>query len=177
MKAVDRSWLARCAGLVHRTSFAEPALRGLFAVDTVLVPVPGCAPRGESLWAAEQLACALKAVGLGGRVWPLLERRCAVRKSATALSGERPTVREHYLSFSVARSPAPPHRIVLVDDVVTKGRTLLAAALRLREAFKDADVRAFALLRTVGFRSRLERLVEPCCGVIRWGGGDARREP
>ena len=39
------------------------------------------------------------------------------------------------------------------------------------------DARFFALLRTVGFRPGLERLIEPCGGVIRWGGGDARREP
>ena len=89
----------------------------------------------------------------------------------------RPTVREHYESFRVRLTAEPIERIVLVDDVITKGRTLLAAAMRLRECFPHADLRAFALVRTVAFRRGLERLIEPCSGVIRWAGGDARRDP
>jgi hypothetical protein len=54
---------------------------------------------------------------------------------------------------------------------------MLAAAARLRSALPYADIRAFALIRTQGFFPHLERLVEPCQGVVRWDGGDARREP
>jgi hypothetical protein len=177
VKAVDEQLVPRCAGLVLRTSLCNPALEGLFTRETVLVPVPGCAPSRGAPSAALQLARALRAVGLAGRVWPGLERRCAVRRSATAPTGERPTVREHYESFCVARPPAPFDRILLVDDVITKGRTLFAAAMRLRDEFPYSDVRAFAFVRTLGFKLRLERLIEPCSGVIRWAGGDARREP
>ena len=130
MKAVDQEWLPHYAGVVHRTSLCNPQLR-VFAPDVVLVPVPGSAPSRDAAWAAGQLTWALSAVGLAGTVWPGLERRFAVRKSATAVTGERPTVREHFESLCVARLPASPPRIVLVDDVITKGRTLLAAAMRL----------------------------------------------
>jgi hypothetical protein len=64
-----------------------------------------------------------------------------------------------------------------VDDVITKGRTLLAAAARINEALPGAQVRAFALLRTLGMISDLHRLLEPCRGQVRWMGGDARRIP
>jgi hypothetical protein len=67
--------------------------------------------------------------------------------------------------------------IVLIDDVITKGRTVLAAAARLQAVFPHADIRAFALIRTVGFRQRMDCLIEPCDGVVRWAGGDARRDP
>jgi adenine/guanine phosphoribosyltransferase-like PRPP-binding protein len=68
-------------------------------------------------------------------------------------------------------------RIVMVDDVITKGRTLLAAAIRLYEAFPNADIRAFALVRTMGFVPDVRQPLDPCLGVVRWAAGDARREP
>jgi hypothetical protein len=59
----------------------------------------------------------------------------------------------------------------------TKGRTLLAAAARLQAELPHADIRAFALIRTQGFVPHLGSVFESCHGVIRWAGGDARREP
>jgi hypothetical protein len=177
VKALDPQWLPRYAGLVYRASLHHPQLAGLFAPGAVLVPVPGSAPGNDAPWVASQLAMALRDVGLAGTVWLGLRRQFAVRKSATALSGERPTVHEHYESFSVIPAPAVIRRIVLIDDVITKGRTLLAAAARLQGQFPHADIRAFALIRTLGFEPRVEHLIAPCQGVIRWAGGDARREP
>ncbi len=70
-----------------------------------------------------------------------------------------------------------PEQLVLIDDVVTKGRTLLAAAARVHEALPDADIRAFALLRTMGWVQGVDRLLDPCVGEIRWRAGDAYRNP
>ena len=71
----------------------------------------------------------------------------------------------------------PIRRVVLIDDVITKGRTLLAAAARLRVELPFTDIRGFALIRTQGLVDHIEHLAEPCQGVVRWAGGDARREP
>jgi hypothetical protein len=49
--------------------------------------------------------------------------------------------------------------------------------MRLHEAFPKADIRAFALVRTMGLILDVERLFDPCEGVIRWNGRDAYREP
>jgi len=75
------------------------------------------------------------------------------------------------------RSRLTPPSVVLIDDVITKGRTLLAAAARVHEAFPDAQVRAFAMLRTMGLSSGVQQLLDPCQGEIRWKGGDAYRRP
>jgi hypothetical protein len=177
VKSRDPLWLACYAGFVYRCSLGNRHLAAVFARDAVLVPVPGSARSGEAPWAALRLAVALSEVGFGLSIWTGLRRRCAVTKSATAPSASRPTVYEHYDSFEVMRAVSPIRRVVLIDDVITKGRTLLAAAARLQSAFPLADIRGFALIRTQGLVNHIEHLAEPCCGVIRWAGGDARREP
>jgi predicted amidophosphoribosyltransferase len=90
---------------------------------------------------------------------------------------QRQTVQQRYQSLAVIPSPKPPAEIVLIDDVIAKGRTLIAAAMRIREACPKADIRAFALVRTMGLTLDVERLFDPCEGVVRWNGKDACREP
>ena len=176
IKRSDPVWLPHYAGCVHRESLRDWQLAALFR-GAVLVPVPGSAMTRDAPWAALQLSVALKGVGLADRVWLGLERRIAVRKSATAPSAQRPSVREHYESLGVLPAARGISRIVLVDDVVTKGRTLLAAAARLEIELPHAEIRAFALIRTQGFVNRMTHVFEPCQGFIRWSGEDARREP
>ena len=177
VKSSDPVWLPRYAGFAYRNSLSNRQLAALFARDAVFVPVPGSARSGETPWAALRLAVALSEVGFALRIWTGLRRRYAVTKSASAPSAARPTVQQHYDSFAVMRATTPVHSVVLVDDVITRGRTLLAAAARLRAELPFADVRGFALIRTQGFVDHIEHLAEPCCGVVRWAGGDARREP
>jgi adenine/guanine phosphoribosyltransferase-like PRPP-binding protein len=86
-------------------------------------------------------------------------------------------VHQHYDSFVAMPAPNPIRRVVLIDDVITKGRTLLAAATRLRVELPLSDIRGFALIRTEGFVQQIKHLEEPCHGVVRWTRGDARREP
>jgi predicted amidophosphoribosyltransferase len=180
LKAGDTSFILKYALRVRQQADESPQLTGFFGATDVLVPVPGSTPyRSGDLWAAEHLAVALVNEGLGGALWSGLRRIRAVRKSASAEPGKRPSVNVHYESFSMeSESPAkPPDRIVLVDDVVTKGRTLLAAAIRVHEAFPCAEIRAFALVRTLGFVSGVQQLLDPCKGEIRWRAGDALRDP
>jgi predicted amidophosphoribosyltransferase len=126
---------------------------------------------------AEHLAAALVREGLARRTWTGLHRIRAVSKSATAIAGRRPTVLSHYDSFAVDDSVEALEHIILVDDVVSKGRTLLAAATRVQEALPNARIRAFAMVRTLGLVPDVSRLVDPCRGHIRWKAGDAHRNP
>ena len=177
LKSGDAGFMRKYALRVRQQARDSPLLAGFFDAADVLVPVPGSAPCPSGrLCAAEHLSIALVNAGLGGVAWPGLHRVRPVRKSATAAPGDRPTVSLHYESFIVDRPSISPERIVLIDDVVTKGRTLLAAASRVQEAFPCAQIRAFALVRTMGF-SGIPQLLAPCRGEIRWKSGDAHRRP
>ena len=163
---------------VHQQTEESSQLHGFFRSTDILVPVPGSAPKSAAgTWVAADLADALVREGVGSLAWRGLHRICAVRKSATSVPGARPSVALHYESFGLERPPIAPVSIVLIDDVVTKGRTLLAAAARLQEAFPEAEIRAFALLRTLGLIPGVQRLLDPCTGEIRWKAGDAHRRP
>lgn len=184
LKESDAYFMDKYADRVRQQVADGPSLAGFFCPGSLLVPIPGCAPRPDGVVSVtDHLAAALLAEGLGLSIWRGLRRIAPVRKSATAAPGLRPSVLDHYESFAALAAPATtptpcqPVQIVLVDDVVTKGRTLLAAAMRLQEAFPSAEIRAFALIRTLGFSRRLDHLLDPCVGEIRWRCGDAHRTP
>jgi hypothetical protein len=178
LKAGDAQYMIKYAVRVHQLALESSRLAGFFCSSDVFVPVPRCVPGSSSgTWVAADLSHALVQEGLGAMTWPGLRRISAVRKSATAAPGERPSVALHYASFSLDRPPVDPTGVVLVDDVITRGRTLLAAASRVREAFPGANVRAFALLRTMGQIPGVAALLDPCTGEIRWRAGDAHRFP
>lgn len=82
----------------------------------------------------------------------------------------------HIDSLRVDDHLPPTEDLPLVDDFVTKGRTLLAAATVLRAAFPNARVKAFALIRTIGLVPEPPQLVDPVLGAITWQE-DAVTEP
>jgi predicted amidophosphoribosyltransferase len=177
LKEGDAHFMVKYAVRVQQQAEQCSQLAGFFRDTDVLVPVPRSSTKARGTWVAADLARALVDEGLGTMAWPGLRRVLAVPKSATAARGARPTVSRHYESFLLERPPSDPATVMLIDDVVTKGRTFLAAAARVREAFPHAQIRAFALLRTAGLIAGVDRLLEPCKGEIRWRAGDARRIP
>lgn len=178
LKEGDARFLAKCAARVRREALASPTLGDFFPCAGLLVPVPGSVPgyRG-SPWIAARVAEALAHAGLGGGVRSALARSSRVRKSATAPSGSRPTIAQHYESMAWMLDAGAPDDIVLVDDVVTKGRTMLAAANRVRASLPHARIRGFALMRTMGFSTAIDCVLDPCVGEIRQRRGEAHRSP
>jgi hypothetical protein len=178
LKTGNMDFILKYALRVRQQAADSPELSDFFDSKDVLVPVPRSAPNGTSrLWPALFLASALLDAGIGRSIWPGLDRVHAVRRSARAAPGDRPTVDLHYESFFVERPLAPVERILLIDDVVTTGRTFLAAACRVHDVFPRARVQAFALVRTMGRVPTVRRLLDPCKGEIRWRHGDAYRCP
>jgi hypothetical protein len=164
-----------------REAIANDEVADLLAPDVMLVPCPRSAPfppgQRPALWIPLRICEALRAAGFGSQLLPCLERIEAVQKSAFAGPGERPSVSQHIATMRVTETLDRPARITLIDDVVTKGATLLAAASLVAQAFPGADLRGFALVRTMGLVADIERIVEPIIGRITalpTGGTDRR---
>ncbi|MDA7952604.1 MAG: hypothetical protein MPJ05_02105 [Nitrosopumilus sp.] len=166
----DKPWddVVLTSEYVVRIAANEGVFSGLAGPDSVLVPVPSSSlQKKETLWVPKNIADAMAAMGLG-RVEPCLQRKRHLRKAAG--SANRPSATEQYESMGVS-CIVSPKEIVLVDDVVTRGATVLGAATRLREAFPESRISAFIAVRAL-FPRNFVSMVEPHYGVIRRRGND-----
>lgn len=157
---------------------AESGLDALLTSDTYLVPAPTSAlSKPGSLWVPRAFAESMVSLRLGRAVVPCVQRVRAMRKAATSSSEQRPTAREHYESMRVTSLPFSDGNVVVVDDVVTRGATLLAAVSRVQELAPRATVRGFAVVRTISDPREFERMFAPCTGriVLRPDGSTTRR--
>lgn len=150
----------------------------VLGTDVTLVPMPRSSPlHSHSLWPAYLLAEALVTYGMGHHVVPLLERTKAVRKSSTAPPGQRPTADDHLASFRAKNSRLVRDRqIVIVDDVITRGATMLAAVTMVSEAIPDTSVLGFAFIRTMSDTS-ISGLFDPVLCEIKYVHGRTQRTP
>lgn len=127
-----------------------------FAPDVALVPVPSSSlMRPGTLWVPLNLATALQHHHLG-TVLPLLRRARPLRKAATAGPGLRPAAADNEASLELSPSLDSPRRILLVDDVITRGATLLGTARFLQDQYPEATIHAFAALRAVSPKERFQ---------------------
>jgi hypothetical protein len=59
------------------------------------------------------------------------------------------------------------------------GRTVFGCVLHLHEAHPEAEIRAFAVFRTLGFVDEIDKIMDPATGTITYypGSGKTHREP
>jgi len=151
----------------------------LFGSDVILIPVPSSTlKKSEDLWVPYNLAKALESKGLG-KVIACVKQKNAIPKSATSRPEDRATAQQHYDSLVIEGVVPAMKRIVLIDDVVTRGATAIGVASRLKDAYPDADIRLFAAVRTMSNAKEFKEFVEPCInGTIRLlQNGQTRRHP
>jgi len=139
----------------------------LFKVNPILIPTPKSSfSKPGTLWVPQRLTAALVSKSLGKEAISCLSRVTPVEKSAGNSPANRPPAEVHRDSMDVTIMLDKPKEILLVDDVVTRGATLLGAANKLAEAFPDARIRAFAVICTRTRHKDFLKINDPYKGLI-----------
>ena len=157
----------------------EHILNDFLNPNVTLVPVPRSSPMkadSPSPWASLTICEIFQQQGLGQNILNCIKRISAVPKSQFAGRGNRPTVETHLPSLEVQRDLMIPDQITLIDDVVTKGSTTFACAIKLHEMFPDTTIRAFAVFVTRGFEEHIDSVISPCVGEIVYSNGETSRK-
>jgi len=155
-------WVARTV----REELATLPFGSFFQGKPILVPVPKSSlTKPDTLWVSDRLANAMAKEGLG-KVVQMLERVRPIRKSAQSSSWERPKAAEHFETMGVIQTISEPVSIVLVDDIITRGATILGAANRLVDSYPNVMIRAFAAMRTQSNSFYYQRDNGPCIGTV-----------
>lgn len=165
----------RLSELRHDLEFGD-----WFGPDVALIAMPKSSLMDPgTLWIPGRLVSALAENDLGYRTGCSLKREFAVPKAANSSSaheGRRPDV--HFDSLVVEACLEAPEEVVIVDDIVTSGASLLGAAARVREALPASRVRGFAVARTQSNAKKFQLLLDPVVGRIQHRpSGLAKRTP
>lgn len=167
--------LATLSAVIKAMVRARPQLpfADFFANDTVLVPVPGHAVSSKDSFSVTRLICGIMHFeGLCKDVADCLRRTQKVAPGYKVASKDRPTPEQHYATMAVETLLPSSDHLVLVDDVVTRGATFIAAASLLSEVYPRAAIQAFALVRTQSTAAIFSSMSEAVRGTITnrpWG--------
>ena len=144
-----------------------------------LVPTPRASQLKEgALWPAKTLCDLLVKYKLGAQVYPIIERHTTIRTSKSS-PGNRPEPPEHLATLDIKNELVSHSSITVIDDIITKGATLLASASLVAKRFPSASIRCFAFQRTRGLQDDIDQLIEIVAGKIRYEAarGYLFREP
>jgi hypothetical protein len=160
-----------------KTKLDNLPLKDFFGEDIYLVPIPKShLIQKDTLWVPDRIARALSKQALGN-YYPCLQRFIPVKKSSYSSSVDRPKALDHFNSIKFISQLHQPINILLIDDVITRGSTMLGCASVLRRQFPNVPIKGFAIIRTISNPIGFKTYDDPCIGEVTLSNGEAFRDP
>ncbi len=164
VKSCDASFTDYLSRRVEQAFVGYSALSSLFTGKRiVLVPVPRSSPMKSpssswpALWICKEiLKHVISKMHVTPRLAVLLKRTSPVPPARTGKTDERRPSKQ-FATMAVDQSQLKRHFpkikagevVVLVDDIVTSGSTIMASAWHVKSCLPAVEVRAFTLFRTL----------------------------
>jgi orotate phosphoribosyltransferase len=121
--------------------------------------------KAGTLWVPQRIANTMVQNGFGKAVVECLERIHRLPKSATSKASDRPKAIDHYNSFGIQKILSEePKEILLVDDVITRGATMLGAANRLKMILESKEY-------AIAINQRFDKLITSLRTAVESGEG------
>ena len=149
--------------------------KSVFFDNAILVPIPRSASQmTDAVYPTKTIAEVFVKNGIGKGASVLLERFKAIAKSRDQYTAAtRNKVPDHLNSIKVTSALIDTPTIILVDDVLTLGRTSMACALLLKKAYQDKEIKIFCPFRTRSFEDN-NTLLDIKEGEMIWDGHDVK---
>ena len=173
----NRNMIDFIAEVVQQEFSNHPFLTDYFNSETTLVPIPRSGTRQpDALWPPLRICEALLHRGLARDILPCLERHTPLRRASTG--GTRPNPQQHFDSIrqQSQTTTTPPTQITLVDDVITRGSSLVGMYPHLKAAYLGIPIRCFAVVRTES-SDEVATIRDPTQGMVTYHSGNCVRRP
>lgn len=151
----DISFSTRLSQRIKEADLSE------YFANSALIPVPRSTPLVEGAVFPARIICeTLVSNELGESVADCLKRKYAIPKSSGQFHADtRNTVQAHQESLIVSPVLISEPTIIIVDDILTLGRTSMASALELQKVYPDKEIKIFCAIRTRGWKD-LESVID-----------------
>lgn len=160
-KRADKTVLLQFAQFILREKYED------FFEGACLVPVPRSSKdMDEALKPSKALCEALLHAGIGSSLQDILIRSKSLRQSSQFTSAvDRPSLDEHLSSIVVKPELIGNKLIIVVDDVITQGRTSFACAKHLAAIYPDKTIKIFAAVKSSKFDQH-QSIIYPYYGIV-----------
>lgn len=157
----DVSFSTRLSQRIKEADLSE------YFANSALVPVPRSTPLIEGAVFPAKIICeTFVSNGLGESVADCLKRKYAIPKSSGQFHADtRNTVQAHQDSLQVTPILITEPTIIVVDDILTLGRTSMASALELQKVYPDKEIKIFCAIRTRGWKE-VDKIIDISRGTM-----------